>query len=247
MSIAEKLTLIAENQQKVYDAGKTAEWNEFWDKFQINGKRSYYNYAFRGYGWGGDNFYPKYDLIVKGDATQMFYAWADYNTELFNLKARLQERDVTLDTSGANRIRQMFSITNFTHIPALDFTNCSGQAQTYHQNVFNGSKKLKTIDSITVNEGNYFDGWFSNCSSLVDITFVGTIGKSISFQYSPLLTADSLTSIITALANYKGTDNEGVYQITLNATSIALLDEQEVTIGGVAWQDYVDNKGWSLA
>ena len=34
MSIAEKLELIAENEQKVFDAGKKSEYDEFWDNYQ---------------------------------------------------------------------------------------------------------------------------------------------------------------------------------------------------------------------
>ena len=40
MSIAEKLTTVAENVPKVYEAGKKAEYDAFWDKYQNNGKRT---------------------------------------------------------------------------------------------------------------------------------------------------------------------------------------------------------------
>ena len=47
MSIADKLTTIAENEQRVYDAGKQAQYDEFWDDFQKNGTEyMYYGYAF---------------------------------------------------------------------------------------------------------------------------------------------------------------------------------------------------------
>ena len=34
MSIAEKLTTIAENEQKVYDAGQKSEYDRFWDSYR---------------------------------------------------------------------------------------------------------------------------------------------------------------------------------------------------------------------
>ena len=34
MSIADKLTTIAENEQKVYDAGAKSEHDKFWDSYQ---------------------------------------------------------------------------------------------------------------------------------------------------------------------------------------------------------------------
>ena len=39
MSIAEKLVTVAENEQKVYDAGKQAEYDAFWDNYQVYGNR----------------------------------------------------------------------------------------------------------------------------------------------------------------------------------------------------------------
>ena len=46
MSIADKLTTIAENEQKVFDAGKQAEYDEFWDSFQSKGTRKDCQYLF---------------------------------------------------------------------------------------------------------------------------------------------------------------------------------------------------------
>ena len=55
MSIAEKLNAVAENEKKVYDAGKQAEYNDFWDVYQQNGKRTNYNQAFGNLGWTNEN------------------------------------------------------------------------------------------------------------------------------------------------------------------------------------------------
>lgn len=63
MSIAEKLTTIAENQQKVYEAGQKSEYDRFWDTFQnYGGEANYYN-AFTYNKFTDENFNPKYDLI----------------------------------------------------------------------------------------------------------------------------------------------------------------------------------------
>jgi hypothetical protein len=72
MTISEKLTAIAENEQKVYDAGKKTEYDRFWDAFQENGKRRQYPYAFS-FGWNDSNFNPKYPLTGIGQVTYMFY------------------------------------------------------------------------------------------------------------------------------------------------------------------------------
>ena len=61
MSIAEKLTAIAENEQRVFDAGKAKRDYEWWDYYQkmSNGVERYnYLYAFAGSGWRDDNYNP---------------------------------------------------------------------------------------------------------------------------------------------------------------------------------------------
>lgn len=60
MSIAEKLATIAENVPKVFDAGKKAEYDAFWDSYQVNGTRTGYSNGF--YNWRRDAFNPKYPI-----------------------------------------------------------------------------------------------------------------------------------------------------------------------------------------
>ena len=48
MTTAEKLTAVAENQQAVFDAGKSAQSRDWWEKYQTYGgkDRTDYIYAF---------------------------------------------------------------------------------------------------------------------------------------------------------------------------------------------------------
>lgn len=74
MSIAEKLTQIAENEQKVYEAGKQKEHSDFWDVFQNNGKTmSNYSYAFAYAQWNDENYNPKYKIKPSYSVDFMFY------------------------------------------------------------------------------------------------------------------------------------------------------------------------------
>ena len=72
MSITEKLQTIAENEQKVFEAGKKSQYDEFWDDFQLNGERRNYYYTFYsrwGLGcWSDKTFQPKYPIICDGGA-----------------------------------------------------------------------------------------------------------------------------------------------------------------------------------
>ena len=47
---------------EVYEAGKKAEHDVFWDVCQNYGNRTDYSNAFGGQGWRPDNFKPKYDI-----------------------------------------------------------------------------------------------------------------------------------------------------------------------------------------
>ena len=90
MSISEKLTAIAQNTPRVYEAGKKvsyedgfgagytqgkshgytkgeaagkqAEYDRFWDSFQENGTRKSYHCAFAGSCWTPQTFKPKYPI-----------------------------------------------------------------------------------------------------------------------------------------------------------------------------------------
>ena len=75
MSIAEKLTTIAENQQNVFDAGKKSEYDAFWDAYQQNGNRRNYAFAFSGQAWGCNAFKPKYPIRFNDYNVNTRYAY----------------------------------------------------------------------------------------------------------------------------------------------------------------------------
>ena len=68
MTIAEKLTAVAENQQKVFDAGKQAEYDRFWDTIQNKGSTDGAIYENRFWKFPAELFKPKYDFIMNWDA-----------------------------------------------------------------------------------------------------------------------------------------------------------------------------------
>ena len=73
MSIAEKLTTVAENQQKVFDAGKQSEYDRFWDNYQQNGERINYSRAFGGTCWSDETYNPKYPITATEGGAYLFY------------------------------------------------------------------------------------------------------------------------------------------------------------------------------
>ena len=102
---SQKLVTIAENQQKVYNAGyekgKTesgdSRYDTFWDVYQDNGNRTNYQYAFGGHGWRQATFQPKYPLTNISNAQSMF------------AYARIQRLEVPLDLTNAKQTTSIFN------------------------------------------------------------------------------------------------------------------------------------------
>lgn len=193
MSIAEKLTTIAENEQKVYDAGKQAEYDRTWDAIQQNGNRDNYTFGFAGYLWNKNVFFPKYDItVVYGNS--MFY----YSEFAGSLKERLEQQGVTLTFPNATNIGNLFyNATKITELGVLDFSTVQhGKPST----VFYSMPKLHTIEKLILPPTiTSYSSWFNNCSALENLIIEGVITNNISFSACTKLTHESLKSILNAL------------------------------------------------
>lgn len=257
MNVADKLKHVAENMQKVYDAGKAAggytdgydagrkfEHDRFWDTFQQYGQRT--NYAWdntAGCGhldflyWSMDNFYPKYD-IRPTKMQGMFYYWTKtYHPHVtdWDLAKRLTDCGVVLDTSALTDITDILAHNAFTHLPFMDFTNATVCGST---GPFEYDDQLVTIDGIRMAETTPINRYFVRCSSLVNCPFEGTIGQNgLNVSWSTNLSHDSLMSIINCLKDYSGTGTTKT--VTLGATNLEKLTTDEKKIA--------TQKGWTLA
>jgi hypothetical protein len=229
MSIAEKLQTIAENEQRVYDAGyakgqaeggdttaaydegfeagKKAENDAFWDAFQKNGEPMNYYGRFAGGGWTDENFKPKHDIKTT-DAQVMFFS----NSAITNLKQLLLDANVILDTSLAQTLNNAFSGTNITHIPYIDGRSVNAYG---YGDVFSSSRKLKHIDGFYVVPERKFSNTFSYCEALEHLIMEGTIGQNgLDLHWSTKLSKASIESII----NHLSTTTSGL-TVTLSKTA----------------------------
>lgn len=205
MSIAEKLTAIAENEKRVYEAGKKSEYDAFWDIYQNNGNRADYTRAFAASPFVEEIFKPKYDLICKNAAAMFSYVGYINQTEntIKDLKSYLKKIGIKLDTSKCTNLTEMFYTNKaFTHIPIV-----SAESSTALTAVFYNATSLIEIEKLILKEDgtNTFaetQSWnypFGICSSLRHIVIEGVIGNTVTFQWSPL-TKESITSVINALS-----------------------------------------------
>lgn len=193
MSIADKLAIIAENEQKVYDAGKQAEWNVFWDALQQNGTRTSYENAFGNKGWSDNNFKPKYDIINIGDysCSQSFR-----QSKITDLKGILEKQKVEYNTKGATRFINTFQACDVTRVPTLYLDSC-----TTINNAFSSSS-LTEVEMHNLQENCTFINPFNRASRLSSLLLKNcTIGQNgLNLKDSTKLSRASIESVINSLS-----------------------------------------------
>ena len=215
MSIAEKLQTIAENEQRVFDAGyakgqaeggdtstaydegfeagKKAEYDAFWGFYQLNGERGTLDFFFAGNGWSNNCFPPKYDM--KPVRANSMFVMTGITGDLVEL---LNSRGVALDFSNCTMVHQLFANANgITRIGVMDFSKV-----TYGSQWFINTKKLVTIDKLIVSETTVTpSSAFESCEALINLTVEGVIDKNgWNLKWSTKLSKASITSIINALS-----------------------------------------------
>jgi hypothetical protein len=259
MSIAEKLTTIAENVPKVYEAGhakgidegeavgyengyndgkatgKAEENRAFWDCVTNNNTRTTYDGCFRetnfNYITGGFN--PPYAL-KPAYAVQL----------LANARGVTKIKKGQIDTSNNNSSNYMFAnCRDLEEIEEIEI----GSSCMY---MFAECYKLKTIGKLIIRSG--ITGLssnappFANCTALENITIEGVIPYTLKFHSSPLLTAKSVESIVSALSDTSSGQTMAfkttVKQTYFNAHSTEYADADE------AWDALCDTKpNWTIS
>lgn len=188
MTIAEKLTAVAENLTKVHEAGKKAQYEEFWASMPANLDGTY---LFSGDMWNDVTFKPKKNIVLRNAVNGLFY-----NNGCTNIKKALADCGVTLDMSGVTGANQCFSYALTTELPALDLSSMANV-----QNFFALAQNLVTIESVRFKDGATFNNAFGTCKNLENITILGTIsGNGFNVSSSTKLSAKSLWSIVNALS-----------------------------------------------
>ena len=222
MTIADRLAIIAENQQKVYDAGKAAggyddgvaagkqsEYDTFWDTYQQNGNRTNYYQRFLQDGWRDENFRPKYPIICKDDS------------------------------SAASSV---FSRNRATTIPVPIYVEGVKMQETFYY-----AQYLKTITLLSLKNVPEFKSTFSGCTRLENITIDGSIDVSISFSVSSKLTNASVQSIIDHLKDLTGATTQTLtfhtdVKITTAQKQKATDEKNWTIVGGTeVANDYFDS------
>ena len=229
MNIAEKTLRLKTDLDDVYQAGKKAEYDAFWDEAFKNGESWIYRFA--GYCWTDKTFKPTQDLIATGNSNSIFN-----NSLITDLTAILNKCGVILDVSQAISVSGLFTYSRVTRVPFLDCRNC-----TTINNSFYSATEVIEIEGIAINENCNVNSAFGNCKKLEKLIMSGTIGqKGFDVHWSTKLSADSLKSIINALS----TTTTGL-TITLPTTA---QSNYEAVYGSGSWATLVATRSnWTIA
>ena len=200
MSIAEKLKTVAENEEKVYTAGKKAEQTEFWEIHQMGGKRTGYRSFCTGTTMS-DGLTPKEQIWTDENYNPIYPITTDDGYLLFGNNVEITDTKVPIVILGTNMNYAFGSATKLKTIRSLDISNVTGYISTFYLNY-----------------------------ALENITFAGTVKVDLSFVYSKKLTHESLMSIINALYDFSGDTSGTVHTLKLGETNLAKLTQAEKDI-----------------
>ena len=239
MSIAEKLTTIAENEQKVYDKGAEDASIRFWNGFTENRQRLTYTKAFQYTDFSGMTI-PN-GLILSDSYLICPSMFQNYSGT--TLPMGIDMSNVNLDRSKA----QTPSYRWFQDSELLKYLyDMNLTATDYYNFAFAHCYELETIEMIRSNQASDFSNAFEECYALKNIAFEGVIGKDINFAESSLLTIESMKNIISHLADYS-VENTHIYTVTVTDACWEALEADSTAPDGTTWREYVQNSlGWNI-
>lgn len=225
--------------------GIQTEYDRFWDDYQQNGDRTNYTTAF-GSCWNAENFKPKYPIRPKY-ASYMFFSNNGGGIVVEDFVEFCENNNIVLDLSNCvSGTYIMGGALQTKHLGVLDFSKCTNMNYAFYAQ--NGSYGVVTIDEFISSEvTTYINNTFQYATKLANIKISGVIASDIWFQASPL-TAESVKSIILALKDYTGTDNEFNYTLTLSGVAKENIEAEGATSpNGNTWLEYAGDKKWNVA
>lgn len=232
MTTAEKLAKVAENREKLYEAGKNAENDAFWDEITQKGERTVY---FQGFAyWGSEYIRPNRKIIITSSNGMS-------QTFMHSPNLKKVEKDY-FDASQkpiGTRNEYSYNYTFYNCVVLEEIEDIGLQAEFNYNYTFASCHSLHTIAKIRTDENTLFTESFIRCDVLENIVFEGFIGTNLDMRYSPKLTHDSLMSIINALKDYSADTSGTTRKLTIGSANIAKLTQDELEI--------IYNKGWNVA
>lgn len=232
---------IAEKMISVFDAGKKAEYDRFWDGYQPEkGATVSHDRRFAGGGWTNETWTPKYSMNV-WSAQYMFWA-----SPVTDVQEYLDKAGVVLNFEPCSNFTQTFS---YCSLKWLRKFGTSSKTATYN-GTFSNATNLHTIEEFYVTPNSTFtSSVFDGATALVNLNIIGTIGKSgFNVGWSTKLDKESIMSIINALS----TTTSGL-TVTLSKTAVnnafgINVDDPTTYPEGSEWYELKNSRSnWTIA
>lgn len=178
------------------DTGGKGYYDEFWDKYQENGTRVNYQYAFYGTGWDDVTFNPKHSFPEGVKVTNTFA-----QSNIRNFKGILERNGIYLNLRAQTQgLASLFASSKVEHIGRIIYPDIVPTVQS----MLSYCTELHTIDELHLSEDGstvLTDIFRGGGQSLVNITITGVIGQNgFNLQYSTNLSKASITNIIEHLS-----------------------------------------------
>lgn len=203
MDIANKLNTIADNMTRVYEAGKAAGndnyYDTFWDIFQDYGNRGIYFECFK-IGWTDENYNPKYPIVTSDSGNTNAYDIFAYNRNITDTKVDIDisrsksTRALFIGCSKLVTIRKIITSKNITSYASC-FMNCSALENiTFEGEIgcnisFSSSSKLSdtSIQNIIEHLADLTSG------TAQTLTFHKTVGDKLTDEQKEAIAAKNWT------------------------------------------------------
>lgn len=249
MSIADKLTTIADNVQKVYEAGKAQGgggiseelMSTLWSAITGQSLARDYTEVFMGLDFDNATYKPIFDLSPT-IATSMFESCSVGLEEEKQVDCIEYEpqAEAYMDFYLCEKVNKAFYKCGlFKTLGTIDLRNVTASPV----NCFSQST-IQKIEAFYPPDLSMKTS-FVNTSKLTYIGVESTVTNSISLQYCPLEN-ESAILFIQHLKNYAGTDSAFVYTLTFSDEVWARLDALgNVSPNGNTWKDYCNDIGWN--
>lgn len=138
MSIAEKLKTLAENEQRVFAAGKKAEQTKFWETYQLGGKRTDYRQFCSDDAFNDKTYNPIYPITVHNAYILFSYK---------NKTNLVTDTKVPIVISGY--FNYCFNESVIKIIRSIDFTNCTSATAPFY--LANDLEEITVVGTIKLN------------------------------------------------------------------------------------------------
>lgn len=224
---------ISANYHKSY--GMQTAYDDFWDRYQQNGKRISYSCAFCGDGWNTETFKPKYS--IGNVASSMYMMFRDFNrasgSTPIDMVELCEKQGITINTSKASNMTYIFWNANISRLGTISIGHLNSFENTF----------LKCTNLITIEEIDFgttgkqvWYSMFGECKKLENINSVkGIIGQNADLSVCPL-TTQSIKNIVNVLS---GTASGKTISLSKSAVNTAFnIDVDDESTWGEGTEFY---------